>query len=47
MAQELVFADLLGRTHIGLDFFDATISRIEKRLEELRRLGQCLRVDVE
>ncbi|MGL4281307.1 MAG: L-rhamnose isomerase, partial [Albidovulum sp.] len=27
MAQELVFADLLNRTHIGLDFFDATISR--------------------
>jgi L-rhamnose isomerase len=26
-AQELVFADLLERTHIGLDFFDATISR--------------------
>ncbi|MEM9574404.1 MAG: L-rhamnose isomerase [Pseudomonadota bacterium] len=27
MAQELVSADLLKRTHIGLDFFDATISR--------------------
>ncbi len=27
MAQELVFADLLDRTRIGLDFFDATISR--------------------
>ncbi|WP_255553656.1 L-rhamnose isomerase [Maritimibacter sp. DP1N21-5] len=27
MAQELVFGDLLGRTRIGLDFFDATISR--------------------
>lgn len=27
MAHELVSADLLGRTHIGLDFFDATISR--------------------
>ena len=27
IAQELVSADLLGRTHIGLDFFDATISR--------------------
>ncbi|MFP3345557.1 L-rhamnose isomerase, partial [Halomonas sp. SIMBA_159] len=27
MAQEIVFADLLGRTRIGLDFFDATISR--------------------
>ncbi|GKY89863.1 L-rhamnose isomerase [Sinisalibacter aestuarii] len=27
MAQELVFTGLLDRTHIGLDFFDATISR--------------------
>lgn len=27
MAQELVFSDLLERTHIGLDFFDATVSR--------------------
>lgn len=27
MAHELVSAELLGRTHIGLDFFDATISR--------------------
>lgn len=27
MAQELVSADLLKRTYIGLDFFDATISR--------------------
>ncbi|MGP9791634.1 L-rhamnose isomerase [Roseinatronobacter sp. NSM] len=27
MAHELVSADLLGRTRIGLDFFDATISR--------------------
>ncbi|MEM8823003.1 MAG: L-rhamnose isomerase [Pseudomonadota bacterium] len=27
MANELVFADLLNRTRIGLDFFDATISR--------------------
>ncbi len=27
LAQELVFADLLERTRIGLDFFDATISR--------------------
>ena len=27
MAQELVFAGLLERTRIGLDFFDATISR--------------------
>ena len=27
MANELVFANLLERTRIGLDFFDATISR--------------------
>ncbi|WP_425102180.1 L-rhamnose isomerase [Tropicibacter sp. S64] len=27
MGQELVFSGLLERTHIGLDFFDATISR--------------------
>ncbi len=27
IAHELVSGDLLGRTHIGLDFFDATISR--------------------
>lgn len=27
MAQELVSSNLLDRTHIGLDFFDATISR--------------------
>ena len=27
IAQELVTSELLGRTHIGLDFFDATISR--------------------
>ena len=27
MAQELVTSDLLDRTHIGLDFFDASISR--------------------
>jgi L-rhamnose isomerase len=28
IAEELVRNDLLGRTHIGLDFFDATINRI-------------------
>jgi len=28
VAQELVRGDFLGRTHIGLDFFDATINRI-------------------
>jgi len=28
LAQELVRGDYLGRTHIGLDFFDASINRI-------------------
>lgn len=28
VAQELVRGDFLGRTHIGLDFFDATINRL-------------------
>ena len=28
IAQELVRGDYLGRTHIGLDFFDASINRI-------------------
>jgi L-rhamnose isomerase len=28
LAQELVRGDFLGRTHIGLDFFDASINRI-------------------
>jgi len=28
LAQEVVRGDFLGRTHIGLDFFDATINRL-------------------
>ena len=28
MAQELVRGDYLDRTHIGLDFFDASINRV-------------------
>lgn len=28
LAQELVRGDFLGRTHIGLDFFDASINRV-------------------
>ena len=28
LMQELVRSDSLGKTHIGLDFFDATINRI-------------------
>lgn len=28
IAKELVRNDLLGKTHVGLDFFDATINRV-------------------
>ena len=43
MAQELVFADLLGRTHIGLDFFDATISRTAAWVIGTRNMQKALR----
>jgi L-rhamnose isomerase len=42
MAQELVFADLLGRTHIGLDFFDATISRTAAWVVGVRNMQKAL-----
>lgn len=42
MAQELVFADLLGRTHIGLDFFDATISRTAAWVIGTRNMQKAL-----
>ncbi|PRY26526.1 L-rhamnose isomerase [Aliiruegeria haliotis] len=42
MAQELVFADLLGRTHIGLDFFDATISRTAAWVVGTRNMQKAL-----
>jgi L-rhamnose isomerase len=42
MAQELVFADLLGRTHIGLDFFDATISRTSAWVIGVRNMQKAL-----
>lgn len=42
MAQELVFADLLGRTHIGLDFFDATISRTAAWVVGVRNVQKAL-----
>ena len=42
MAQELVFADLLGRTHIGLDFFDATISRTAAWVIGVRNMQKAL-----
>ncbi|MDF2663360.1 MAG: rhaA, partial [Paenibacillus sp.] len=28
IAKELVYGDLLGKTHIGLDFFDGSINRV-------------------
>ncbi|MFN3846425.1 MAG: L-rhamnose isomerase [Paracoccaceae bacterium] len=42
MAQELVFCDLLGRTHIGLDFFDATISRTAAWVIGTRNMQKAL-----
>lgn len=42
MAQELVFADLLPRTHIGLDFFDATISRTAAWVVGVRNMQKAL-----
>jgi L-rhamnose isomerase len=42
MAQELVFADLLTRTHIGLDFFDATISRTAAWVIGTRNMQKAL-----
>jgi len=42
LAQELVFADLLPRTHIGLDFFDATISRTAAWVTGVRNMQKAL-----
>lgn len=42
MAQELVFAELLPRTHIGLDFFDATISRTAAWVIGVRNMQKAL-----
>ena len=42
MAQELVFADLLGKTSIGLDFFDATISRTAAWVIGVRNMQKAL-----
>ncbi|WP_322892373.1 MULTISPECIES: L-rhamnose isomerase [unclassified Yoonia] len=42
MAQELVFADLLSRTRIGLDFFDATISRTAAWVIGVRNMQKAL-----
>ncbi len=42
LAQELVFADLLGQTSIGLDFFDATISRTAAWVIGVRNMQKAL-----
>ncbi len=42
MAQEIVFADLLQRTRIGLDFFDATISRTAAWVIGVRNMQKAL-----
>ncbi|MCB1355058.1 MAG: L-rhamnose isomerase [Maritimibacter sp.] len=42
MAQELVFGDLLARTQIGLDFFDATISRTAAWVIGTRNMQKAL-----
>ncbi len=42
LAQELVFADLLERTRIGLDFFDATISRTAAWVVGMRNIQKAL-----
>ncbi|WP_299960230.1 L-rhamnose isomerase [uncultured Roseobacter sp.] len=42
MAQELVSADQLARTHIGLDFFDATISRTAAWVIGTRNMQKAL-----
>ncbi len=42
MAQELVFADLIDRTRIGLDFFDATISRTAAWVIGTRNMQKAL-----
>lgn len=42
IAQELVASDLLGRTYIGLDFFDATISRTAAWVIGTRNMQKAL-----
>lgn len=42
MAQELVFAGLLSRTRIGLDYFDATISRTTAWVIGVRNMQKAL-----
>mgnify|MGYP001791436122 FL=1 len=42
IANELVFADLLDRTRIGLDFFDATVSRTAAWVIGTRNMQKAL-----
>lgn len=42
IANELVSADLLDRTHVGLDFFDATISRTAAWVVGTRNMQKAL-----
>jgi L-rhamnose isomerase len=42
IAQELVRGGYLGRTHIGLDFFDASINRIAAWTIGARNMGRAL-----
>jgi L-rhamnose isomerase len=42
IAQELVRGDYLGRTHLGLDFFDASINRVAAWVIGARNLLRAL-----
>jgi len=42
MAQEFIAAEVLERTHIGLDFFDATISRTAAWVIGTRNMQKAL-----
>ena len=42
IASELVRGDLLSRTHIGLDFFDASINRIAAWVIGMRSMQKAL-----
>jgi len=42
IAEELVRGDFLGRTHVGLDFFDASINRIAAWVIGTRSAQKCL-----
>jgi L-rhamnose isomerase len=42
IAQELVRGDYLGRTHIGLDYFDASINRVAAWVIGMRNMLRAL-----